>query len=101
VLEKLSLKPASVSISARAGGEHAMWLIAGVDPNAMADRRRRFGQHVRVVLLRGPFFGVVGGSPDGSRATHILRLDALHQRVLHLLGPAYENCYLARQQTAE
>ncbi len=40
-------------------------------------------------------------APDGSRATQILRLDALHRRVLHLLGPAYENCSLALQQTAE
>ncbi len=40
-------------------------------------------------------------APDGSRATPILRLDALHRRVLHLLGPAYENRYLALQQTAE
>jgi transposase len=40
-------------------------------------------------------------APDGSRATQILRLDALHRRVLHLLGAAYENCYLALQQTAE
>jgi transposase len=40
-------------------------------------------------------------APDGSRATEILRLNALHRRVLHLLGPAYENGYLALQQTAE
>jgi hypothetical protein len=39
--------------------------------------------------------------PDGSRATQILRLDALHRRVLYLLGPAYENGYSAIQQTAE
>jgi hypothetical protein len=38
---------------------------------------------------------------DGYRATDILRLDTLHRQVLHLLGPAYENCYLALQQTAE
>jgi transposase len=39
--------------------------------------------------------------PNGSRVTEILRLDSVHRRVLHLLGPAYENCYLALQQTAE
>jgi len=38
---------------------------------------------------------------DGVRATVILRLDTVHRRVLRLLGPAYENCYLAFQQTAE
>jgi transposase len=40
-------------------------------------------------------------APDGSRATEILRLDALHWRVLHLLGPTHENGYLALQQTEE
>ncbi len=39
--------------------------------------------------------------PDGSRVTEVLRLDMVHRLVLHLLGPAYENCYLALQQTAE
>jgi hypothetical protein len=34
-------------------------------------------------------------APDGSRAIQILRLDTLHRRVLHLLGPAYERRYLA------
>jgi transposase len=38
---------------------------------------------------------------DGSHATEILRLDPLHRRVLHLMEPANENCYLALQQTAE
>jgi hypothetical protein len=33
--------------------------------------------------------------PDGSRITHVLRLNALHRQVLHLLGAAYENRYLA------
>jgi hypothetical protein len=40
-------------------------------------------------------------APDGSRATAIVRLDALHRRVLHLLGPADDNGHLALQQTAE
>jgi len=40
-------------------------------------------------------------APDEARATQILRLDTLHRRVLHLLGPADERCYLALQQTAE
>jgi transposase len=39
--------------------------------------------------------------PNGSRATEILRLDTVHRRVLHLLGPAYEKCYLTPQETAE
>src|SRR5260370_9600352 len=39
--------------------------------------------------------------PDGSHISEILRLDTVHRLVLHLLGPAYENSYLARQQTAE
>jgi hypothetical protein len=30
-----------------------------------------------------------------------LRLTAVHRLVLRLLGPAYENCYFALQQTAE
>jgi transposase len=38
---------------------------------------------------------------DGSRATQTLRLDTVHRLVLQLLGPAYENCYLASQETAE
>ncbi|HEV2459028.1 MAG TPA: hypothetical protein VGS80_11765, partial [Ktedonobacterales bacterium] len=38
--------------------------------------------------------------PDGSRATEVLRLDKVHRLVLHLLGPAYENCYLVFQETA-
>jgi transposase len=32
---------------------------------------------------------------DGARATRVLRLSALHRQVLRLLGPAYENRYLA------
>jgi transposase len=39
--------------------------------------------------------------PDGSRVTEILRLDTVHRLILHLLGPAYENSYLALQETAE
>jgi hypothetical protein len=39
--------------------------------------------------------------PDGTRATEVLRLTALHRLVLHLLGPAYENCYFVFQETAE
>jgi transposase len=39
--------------------------------------------------------------PDGSRVTEILRLDKVHRFILHLLGPAYENSYLALQETAE
>jgi transposase len=38
---------------------------------------------------------------DGTRSTEVLRLTGLHRLVLHLLGPAYENCYLALQKTAE
>jgi transposase len=33
--------------------------------------------------------------PDGTRSTAVLRLTALHRLVLHLLGPAYANCYVA------
>jgi transposase len=32
---------------------------------------------------------------DGAQTTQILRLSALHRQVLRLLGPAYEECYLA------
>ena len=39
--------------------------------------------------------------PDGTSITEVLRLDTVHRLVLHLLGPAYENCYLALQATAE
>ena len=39
--------------------------------------------------------------PDGTRVTEVLRLTAVHRLVLRLLGPAYENCYFALQQTAE
>jgi transposase len=39
--------------------------------------------------------------PDRSRVTEILRLDRVHRLVLQLLGPAYENSYLALQETAE
>jgi transposase len=34
-------------------------------------------------------------SPDGTWTTQVLRLSTLHCQVLHLLGPAYENCYSA------
>jgi transposase len=34
-------------------------------------------------------------SPDGTWTTQVLRLSTLHRQVLHLLGPAYENCYSA------
>ena len=33
--------------------------------------------------------------PGGSRVTEILRLDKVHRLILRLLGPAYENSYLA------
>jgi transposase len=39
--------------------------------------------------------------PDGARSTEVLRLTSLHRLVLRLLGPTYENCYLASQETAE
>jgi transposase len=39
--------------------------------------------------------------PDGTSITEVLRLDTVHRLVLHLLGPAYENSYLALQETAE
>jgi transposase len=39
--------------------------------------------------------------PDGSRSSQTLRLEKVHRLVLHLLGPAYENCYFAFQETAE
>ena len=39
--------------------------------------------------------------PDGTRSTEVLRLTAVHRLVLRLLGPSYENCYLAFPQTAE
>jgi transposase len=39
--------------------------------------------------------------PDGARTTEVLRLTAVHRLVLQLLGPAYENSYLAFQETAK
>jgi transposase len=39
--------------------------------------------------------------PSGMRATEVLRLTKVHRLVLHLLGPAYEKCYLTFQETAE
>jgi hypothetical protein len=39
--------------------------------------------------------------PDGTRLTQVLRLSELHGQVLRLLGPAYENAYLAFQETAD
>jgi transposase len=39
--------------------------------------------------------------PDGSRITQILRLTDFHRLILHLLGAAYENCYLVFLQSAE
>ena len=39
--------------------------------------------------------------PDGTHSTEILRVTKVHRLVLHLLGPAYENCYLTFQETAE
>jgi transposase len=33
--------------------------------------------------------------PDGTWTTQVLRLSTLRRQVLHLLGPAYENCYSA------
>jgi transposase len=38
--------------------------------------------------------------PDGTSSTEVLRLTTVHRLVLHLLGPAYENCYLTLQETA-
>ena len=39
--------------------------------------------------------------PDGTCSTEVLRLNNVHRLILHLLGPAYENCYLASQETSE
>jgi hypothetical protein len=39
--------------------------------------------------------------PDGTCSTEVLRLSNVHRLILHLLGPAYENGYLAFQETAE
>jgi transposase len=39
--------------------------------------------------------------PGGTRHTQVLRLTAVHRLVLHRLGPAYENCYLVAQQSAQ
>lgn len=36
--------------------------------------------------------------PDGTRHTQVLRLNAVHRQVLHLLGPAYEDCYLVSER---
>lgn len=39
--------------------------------------------------------------PDGTRATEVLRLTDLHRRILHFLGSAYEQRYLAGEERAE
>lgn len=39
--------------------------------------------------------------PDGTCETKILRMTDLHRQVLRLLGPAYEKCYLAEEESAE
>jgi transposase len=39
--------------------------------------------------------------PDGTWETEILRMTDLHRQVLRLLGPAYEKCYLAEEESAE
>jgi transposase len=39
--------------------------------------------------------------PDGTRIIEILRLDTVHCLVLHLLGPTYENSYMALQEIPE
>ena len=38
--------------------------------------------------------------PDGTRTTQILRLSAVHRRVVRLLGPAYEHRYLVSAEHA-
>jgi transposase len=38
---------------------------------------------------------------NGVDETEVLRLTRVHRLVLHLLGPAYETCYLTVQETAE
>ena len=38
--------------------------------------------------------------PDGTSSTEVLRLTTVHCLVSHLLGPAYETCYLPLQETA-
>lgn len=39
--------------------------------------------------------------PDGTRTTQTLHVDMLHRLVLELLGPAYEDNYLASEHTVE
>jgi transposase len=39
--------------------------------------------------------------PGAPPSSEVLRLTKVHRLVLHLLGPAYENCYLISQETAE
>jgi transposase len=39
--------------------------------------------------------------PDGTRETEILRLTSLHRQITRLLGPPYEKCYLAGEESAE
>jgi transposase len=39
--------------------------------------------------------------PGGTHTTDVLRLTKVHRLVLRLLGPAYEMCYLAREETAK
>jgi len=70
----------------------------------MASARNSADYRGWVVGIVDPFLGVLHSKPTGLHSTGsppILRLDTVHRRVLHLLGPASENCYLALQQTAE
>jgi hypothetical protein len=39
--------------------------------------------------------------PNGTRTTEVLRLTALHRRVLRLLGPTYAHSYLVDQTPTE
>jgi hypothetical protein len=42
-----------------------------------------------------------GVHPDGTRTTQVLRLTTVHRLVLQLLGPAYDNAWLAIQETVD
>jgi transposase len=78
-------------------------LLAGLALRA----RRVFGVTVERLHADTTSFSVHGQYAFASPATsdtetvEVLRLAPVHRLVLHLLGPAYETCYLVFQETAQ
>jgi hypothetical protein len=57
--------------------------------------------HLGIVAEVCREIGVADWLDQQMRATDVLRLTKVHRLVLHLLGPAYENCDLTFQETAQ